>query len=222
MEVELIDALEVELVGAALEPGHGIVEGEVARVRGHAVETEIGLDEGRQNPGQEDVAAAAPGGLADLAEQLPDLPLHGAEAGAAEDQGIEVELEVESRELGGEVGVVHRFEHLGGDGRRTPVGIDEKQLLFGPDASNIALEEIVVEHLLERTDIVQQVLEKDPYLFRLRLASDILFTHGLAPPETPRCNIVTQSHFPWPTPITVSSVVPISRSDLGFKNLLIS
>ncbi len=47
-------------------------------------------------------------GLPGLSEQLAELPLHVAETGAAEDVGIEIELEVEAGELGGEVGIVQR------------------------------------------------------------------------------------------------------------------
>jgi len=113
-----------------------------------------------------------------LSEELADLPLHVTQTRAAEGQGVEVELEVETGQLGRDMGIVDGLENLGGDGRRPPMLINQKELLLGADAAHPALEEILLEHLLECAHVPQKILEKDPDLLGLRMFSDVLLTHG--------------------------------------------
>ncbi len=167
VEVQFVLAEEVELVGAALEPVHRFVERVVAGVRRHVDELEIGLLEGRQDAGHDHVAAAGLGRLPRLAEQLAELPLHIAQTAAAEDVGVEVELEVEAGEFGREVRVLDGLEDLGGDRRRAPVGVDQKELLLGTDASHAGLEPLLLEHFFEGLNVLQEVAEKNPDLFGL-------------------------------------------------------
>ena len=77
---------------------------------------------------------------------------------------IEIELEVESREFGREMGIVDRFQDLGGNRRRTPELINQKKFLLGPDASHAGLESLLFEHLFECPHVLQEVPEKDPEL----------------------------------------------------------
>ena len=177
VQLELIEPLEVELVGTAPEAIHRIVERVVPRVGRHVDELEVGLLEGRQDPGQDHVAAAFLRGFPGLPEQLAELPLHVTKTGVAEYVRIEIELEVEARELGGEMGIVNRFQDLGGDRRRTPELINQEQFLFGADSPDTGLESLLFEHLLEGPHVFQEVPEKDPDFLGPRLFANVLLTH---------------------------------------------
>jgi hypothetical protein len=80
---------------------------------------------------------------------------------------VEIELEIEAGELGREVGIVDHFENLGGDWRRTPQLINQKQFLLGANAAHTSLEPFFLEHPLEGTNVLQEVPEKDPDLLGL-------------------------------------------------------
>ncbi len=154
VELELIEPLEVELIGAATEPVHRIVESVVARVGRHVDEFEVGLLKGGKDTGQDHVAAAFLCGFPGFSEQLAELPLHVAHT-SAEHVRIEIELEVEPRELGGEVGIVQDLQNLGGDRRRTPKMINQEKFLLGADASDTGLESLLFEHLFEGPYVLQ-------------------------------------------------------------------
>ena len=107
--------------------------------------------------------------------------------------GIEVELEIEARELGREVGVVDLLQYLGGDGGRPPQPIDQKELLFGADPPHAGFEPIVLEHLLERTaHLSAGALRKTLISSASDFSPYVLFSHcPLNPRRRPRSLLYT-------------------------------
>jgi len=112
-----------------------------------------------------------------LNSRLLDLVFHLPQTWAPEHQWVEVELEVEPCQLGGEVGVVHRLENLGRERGRPPASIHQEELLLGADTTHVGLEEIILEHLLEGPHVLQEMLEEDPDLIGLRSFPYVLLSH---------------------------------------------
>ncbi len=173
---ELVGALDVELVGAAAQPAHRLVEGEVARLGRHVLEREVRDVERLQDAGHDDVGAELVGGLAALGEQVDQLLLHALQAVAAEQQGIGVELEVEAGELGRVVLVADLLDHLHRDRRRTEAAIDEEELLLGADPPDAGLDGAVLQHQVERLQIAQELPGEGAQRFRVQLF-DVVFAH---------------------------------------------
>jgi hypothetical protein len=140
----------------ASQPIHGLVEGGVAGDGRHALDPEIGGPEGGQDADEQHLDAH----LARLRdrpiERLVDLPLHPAQAIARQPQRLEVELEIEAAQLGGEVGVAQRLDQLEVARRRHAVGVDEEELLLGPDAADVGLDPVLLEEALERPEVGEQ------------------------------------------------------------------
>ena len=93
-------------------------------------------------------------------EELVELSLHPAQAVAGEHLRIEVELEVERPDLGGEVAVGDRGQHRHRAGRRLPRPVDEEHLLLRPDARDAGLEHVLGEHVLERLQVAQHPADR--------------------------------------------------------------
>ena len=175
---ELVAALDAELEIAPREPLRGLGDGEVARLRGHVVERQIGLVEGRQDAGQEDLGAELPGPPPGDGHDVVELRLEAAQGVGAEDDRIEIGLEVEPGELGGEPRVVDRCEDLERQGRRTVAAVDQEELLLGADAGGAGLEHALGEHLLQRPQVAQDLAHEGPQLFRRALLLDLRLAHG--------------------------------------------
>ena len=150
----------------------------VAVLVDHVRQTEVGLADGRQDPGQQHVDAALVGDGSHPGEELVQLRLHGAEAVATEALRIEVELEVEGTELGREVRVVDGVEDLERDRRRLPAAVDEEHLLLGADAPHAVLDAALGEHALEGVHVAQQGVGELPAVLSA--------VHSLQPRRCPR------------------------------------
>jgi hypothetical protein len=168
---ELVDALDADLVVLPAQRGQRAVEREVPRVRRHVLEAEVGLPDRGQDAHEHGMDADLAARLAHARQELVGLALEAGEAVAAEGQRVEVELEVEARDLGHEVRVADAVEHLRDDRGRAAVGIDEEELLLGADAPHALLDHPGVDHLLERPEVLQQVLHELAELLGLAGAS---------------------------------------------------
>jgi hypothetical protein len=155
---ELVAPLDPKLIALAPQSIHGVIEGEVARSRRHVLEVEIGLLQGRQDAAEHHLGPDHLGRLAGAVDELVELLLHAAECVALQSDRIQVALHVEPAQLGREMGVVDVLEHLEGQRRRSAVGVDEKHLLLGAYAGDLGLEDAVIEHLLEGTQIGEELL----------------------------------------------------------------
>jgi len=84
------------------------------------------------------------------------------ETAPAEHERPEIALEVEAPDLGGDPRIVEPLEKLGRDRRGPPLVIDQEHLLFEPDPPDAALDPVAREQLLQRADVAQECLRKDP------------------------------------------------------------
>ena len=182
--IELVGALDVELVGAAAQPPHRLVEGEVARLGRHVVERQVGDVERRQDAGHDDLGAEPVRRLPRLGEQVRELRLHLLQAVAAEIERVGVEFEVEARELGGEVIVGGRLDHLHRERRRIEGAVDEEELLLGADPPHARLDRSVLEHPFEGLKIPEQAAGERPQRFGTELL-DVVFAHCAPGPYPP-------------------------------------
>ena len=79
-------------------------------------------------------------------------------------------------------------QHLERNRCRAVLGVDEKQLLLGSDARHAGLEAAVVEHLLQRPSVGQDLLHEESQLLGIRLLLDLCFAHYRSP-QNPRAMV---------------------------------
>ena len=91
------------------------------------------------------------------------------ETRSGQHQWIEICLDVELCEFGSEARGFQCVDDLGGDRRRPPTRIDEKELLFRANALLVRLDDAVCQDLLEGTEVCQERLGECSY----RLGSEI-------------------------------------------------
>ena len=173
---ELVGALDVELVRAAAQATHRLVEREVARLRRHVLEREIGDVERLENAGHDEIGVELVSSPPSLGEEVDELTLHLAQAVAAEDQRIGVEFQVEPRELRRVVLVGDLLDHLHRERRRGEVAIDQEELLLGADPANAGFDRAVLQHQLERLEVSQELPGEGAQRFRVQLF-DVVFAH---------------------------------------------
>jgi len=154
--VQLVEALDRDVVALPARLGHHAVQREVARVRHHVGEREVGLAERGQDAGQHRLHVEVGGGALHLRVELVQLAFHLREALAGERLGVGIELEVEEPELGRVVRVVELLQHVERGGRRVEGLVDQEHLLLGADARDPALEHVALEHALERPQLGEE------------------------------------------------------------------
>src|SRR6185503_19083546 len=112
-------------------------------------------------------------------EELVELPLHRGQTVAAPHHGVEVELEVEAAELGGEVAVVGEVgQDLEVVVRRAPALVDEEELLLGTDPAHARLDGAALEHLLDGAQVGEQLPGELAQPFGVEIAFDVVAAHG--------------------------------------------
>ncbi len=75
-DVELVAAFDVEPIALAPQAIHRIVQGEVARPRGHVIQGQERLFERRQDAAEHHFGVELASGFTDLVKQLVELLLH--------------------------------------------------------------------------------------------------------------------------------------------------
>jgi hypothetical protein len=119
-------------------------------------------------------------------EELDELVLELREAVAPELPWIEVDFQVEFRELGRVVRVVEILQQLHPQHRRPQPVVDQTQLLLGPDPRDPALEPAVGQHLLQRFQVVDEMPHVRAALARVADAELRVTWHGPPPCRTRR------------------------------------
>ena len=177
LDDQLVGALDAQLVAPAAHALDGVIESVVARHRRDVVARQVAETDGGQDPGEDGRRAFGGGGLGDGRQDGAKVGFEAREAGPAEDERLEIELEVEAGQLGGDARVVEAGEDLHGHGRRAPESVDEDELLLGPDPAHAGLEEPLVQHPLERLEIAQEGLHVGAMPFSLSLRTHVLAAH---------------------------------------------
>ena len=177
---EFVDAPDLELVVLPPYGDDRVVERLVARSRRHVVQLEIRGGQRGENSGHQNVAAMVARDLADLVDVLGQVLLQLHQALGSQHHRVQVELEIEQRQLRREVGVVQLFEHLERLRSRVEAVVDEKQLLLGADPANAGLDQAFRQEVLQRMDIFEEVVCEVLQLPGAAAGTDVLFTHDLA------------------------------------------
>jgi hypothetical protein len=100
--------------------------------------------------------------------------VHQADAVAGEQLRIAVGLELELTELGGEVRVLQPLEHGHHAARGTPAIVEQEHLLLRADPPDVRLEQLVLEHVLQRTHVIEQRGHELALLLTLETPVDVL------------------------------------------------
>src|SRR6185503_3245598 len=112
-------------------------------------------------------------------EELVELPLHRGQTVAAPHHRVEVELEVELAELGGEVVVVGEvFEDLEVVVGGAPARGDEEELLLGADPAHAGLDGAAFEHPLDGTQVGEELLGELAEALGVELVGDVVGAHA--------------------------------------------
>src|SRR6185437_6568414 len=112
-------------------------------------------------------------------QHFVEFRLHLRKTVPTETQGSEIGLKIESCDLGGQPGIFGMSEDFTGNGRGPEIFIDEKHLLLRTDATHTAFNEIVVEHVVKRTQIVEQRFHKQLFFLLVELLLNVMLTHKL-------------------------------------------
>ena len=68
---------------------------------------------------------------------------------------VEIRFEVETRQLGTEATIAYTLEYAVGYAQRIALVVDDIHLLFDANPLNIALDEILFDHALERANVIE-------------------------------------------------------------------
>lgn len=162
LDEQLVHALQVELVGPPAEVVERGAEGEVALLRSHVLEGEIRFLQRGKNAREDDPRAHLRRGMLDRLQERGQLCLQAPQTITAERDRVEVELQVEERQLVGDSRVVEALEHLDGLGSRVPVLVDQEHLLLHADPADARLDRAGRKHLLECLDVSKDLVGEDP------------------------------------------------------------
>ena len=159
----------------------GAVERLVAGQRRHVVHVHVRSPKGGEDAGHHQIGADLRCRRPCLGYQRAQLVFHPVQAVPLERNGIEVDLEVEERELGREVGIVDALQEVEGRGVRMSRLIRQEQLLLGSDAADIGFEQSLIQPVLQGIEVVRQPLVEVPELPSLQPFADIMLPHVSSP-----------------------------------------
>ncbi len=118
--------------------------------------------------------------LPDDRQMLAEFPFEHRKGVRTHLDGGQVQLQVEPRQLRGELRVVGQVrEHLHGQGGGASASVDQEELLLRPDAPGAAPEHAPVQHLLQGREVGEQRLGEGPELVGLEVGADVVSAHAL-------------------------------------------
>jgi hypothetical protein len=153
---EVIDAVDHQREALTARRHASIVEALVTHFGGQVGERDVLLLQRGQNARQHDTGTDRVGGVIGLQQDLPQTGFHVTQKVAAEGCGIEICLEVESRQFGAETLVGDIFQYTVRNRRRKVLRVDDIHFLFDAHAAHIAFDQTFLDHDFERANVVQQ------------------------------------------------------------------
>ena len=157
--VDFVRAGQVEVVRlAAAQPRQGLVQHAVARQRRHVLEVQVREFQRREDPGEQHIGPHPPGGVRSPGHHLLEARLHPRQEVSRQRQRVEVRLQVEPGDLGGEPGVVQFPQDFHRQRRRTVGVADQEHLLFDADPVHPFLDPPVGDHPVQRPEVAEQAL----------------------------------------------------------------
>ena len=150
----------------------------VARVGAQARGVHVSLGEGRQDADHHLVGADLGGLLLGVVERAPQALLERRQPTLAQLGRREVDLDVELAELGLEVGVGDRLEHLGVLQRRVAGLVDEVELHLQPGHRVVGVEARVAQHPREHVEVATHLLPVPRAVRPAELLLVDLFSHA--------------------------------------------
>lgn len=154
-----VDAVQLDVQVLTARREHLVVEQPVPGVLRQRGGSDVLLPQGGQNADHDQSGADRAGALLGVVERGPDLGFPGVGAALRQPAGRNVDLEVETAQLGGPGGVRDRLEDVGVAHRRFGLGVDQVQLDLQAHLGPLGLEPRLAQHLREH---LEALLHLDP------------------------------------------------------------
>ena len=139
----------------ATEFGDRLGEGVVALSRRHVPHREVRQGQGGQDAREQDPRPVNARCNCQLLDRFVELTLQLPQTATPEFQGIEVDLQIESPQLGGDLGIPVVLQNPGTHRSRLPGVVHQEQFLLDTDPRRAGLDPALPEHLTEGSKVIE-------------------------------------------------------------------